>query len=602
MSHVPGGLGVFETVVVMLLGGQVDTQAIVGALVAFRAIYYFGPLAVAALLLGGYELRRQRGVLKRATALVDDWAVAVPHVLAFACFVSGAILLLSGATPALHHRLGWLERVLPLVLLETSHFVGSIVGAALVLLARDLQRRLDAAYAATVVLLTIGIVASLLKGFDWEEALVLAITLAAILPARREFYRTGALVGLRFTPAWGAGIAAVAIATVWLLFFAHRHVGYAHELWWQFEFHATAPRSMRATAGAMLVLLFVAVRALLRPVPPDPVLPTPDELARAEAIVATEPSTMGNLALLGDKEILFDDAKRAFLMYGVEGRSWVAMGDPVGLPAARAELAWRFRELTDRHDGYPVFYQVDAANLALYVDLGLTLTKLGEEARVPLPTFSLAGGSHKSLRQSVRRLADDGWTFRVAPPEEVAARMEELHAISDAWLGEKHTREKGFSLGFFAPDYLRRFPAALVEHHGTLAAFANVWKSAEHAELSIDLRHHRPDAPNGIMDFLFVNLFTWGRDEGYATFNLGMAPLSGLPDHALAPLWNRLGNLVFRLGEHFYNFQGLRAYKAKFDPVWAPRYLASPGGLALPRVLTNVAALVSGGLRGVLAK
>jgi phosphatidylglycerol lysyltransferase len=81
----------------------------------------------------------------------------------------------------------------------------------------------------------------------------------------------------------------------------------------------------------------------------------------------------------------------------------------------------------------------------------------------------------------VRRLADDGWTFRVAPPEEVAARMDELHAISDAWLGEKHTREKGFSLGFFSPDYLRRFPAALVEHHGTLAAFANVWRSAEHA-------------------------------------------------------------------------------------------------------------------------
>jgi hypothetical protein len=208
LSHVPGGLGVFETVVVTLLGGQVDTQAIVGALVAFRAVYYFGPLAVAALLLGAYELRRQRDVLKRATALVDDWAVAVPHVLAFACFVSGAILLLSGATPALHHRLGWLERVLPLVLLETSHFVGSIVGAALVLLARDLQRRLDAAYVATVTLLTIGIVASLLKGFDWGEALVLAITLAAILPARREFYRTGALVGLRFTPAWGAGIAA----------------------------------------------------------------------------------------------------------------------------------------------------------------------------------------------------------------------------------------------------------------------------------------------------------------------------------------------------------------------------------------------------------
>jgi lysylphosphatidylglycerol synthetase-like protein (DUF2156 family) len=38
--------------------------------------------------------------------------------------------------------------------------------------------------------------------------------------------------------------------------------------------------------------------------------------------------------------------------------------------------------------------------------------------------------------------------------------------------------------------------------------------------------------------------------------------------------------LLFRHGEHFYNFQGLRAFKDKFDPIWEPRYLASLGGLA----------------------
>ena len=97
-------------------------------------------------------------------------------------------------------------------------------------------------------------------------------------------------------------------------------------------------------------------------------------------------------------------------------------------------------------------------------------------------------------------------------------------------------------------------------------------------------------------------MIQWGRQQGYRRFNLGMAPLSGLPDHALAPLWNRLGNLVFRLGEHFYNFQGLRRYKAKFDPRWEPRYLASPGGLALPRALAGVSILISRGLRGVLAR
>lgn len=74
-----------------------------------------------------------------------------------------------------------------------------------------------------------------------------------------------------------------------------------------------------------------------------------------------------------------------------------------------------------------------------------------------------------------------------------------------------------------------------------------------------------------------------------------MAPLSGLGSDKLAPLWERAGALVFRYGDHFYNFEGLRKYKAKFDPVWTPKYLACPGGLALPVILADIATLVAGG-------
>jgi phosphatidylglycerol lysyltransferase len=83
---------------------------------------------------------------------------------------------------------------------------------------------------------------------------------------------------------------------------------------------------------------------------------------------------------------------------------------------------------------------------------------------------------------------------------------------------------------------------------------------------------------------------------------MGMAPLSGLENRALAPLWNRLGAFVFRHGEHFYNFQGLRKYKEKFNPQWRPKYLAAPGGLSLPQTFTNLATLISGGIKGVVAK
>ncbi len=104
------------------------------------------------------------------------------------------------------------------------------------------------------------------------------------------------------------------------------------------------------------------------------------------------------------------------------------------------------------------------------------------------------------------------------------------------------------------------------------------------------------------MEFLFIELMLWGQREGYRWFNLGMAPLSGLGNLPSRSRWNRLGHFLFRYGEHFYNFQGLRDYKEKFSPVWEPRYLAYPGGLALPRVLADIAALISGGFKGVVTK
>ncbi len=121
-------------------------------------------------------------------------------------------------------------------------------------------------------------------------------------------------------------------------------------------------------------------------------------------------------------------------------------------------------------------------------------------------------------------------------------------------------------------------------------------------ELAPDLMRFRADSPNGTMEYLFMQMMLWGAREDFQWFSLGMAPLSGLETGPLAPIWNRIGATIFQHGEHFYNFQGLRAYKEKFGPVWEPRYLASPGGAALPFVLTNLTTLISGGIAGTLTK
>jgi phosphatidylglycerol lysyltransferase len=602
-SQIPGGLGVFESVTLLLLSPILPATSIFGSLLVFRGIYYLLPLTVAAFVLGTHEaLLRVKAVKGFARVFSQLASGVVPHLFAFVTFLGGAILLFSGALPAVSWRLEWLTDLLPLGIIEASHFLGSLVGTGLLILTWGLQRRIDAAYVLTVALLSAGIVFSLLKGLDYEEAIALAVMLVALLPCRRYFYRKASLFSERFSLGWSVAILLVLFGATWLGIFAYKHVAYSRELWWRFTLLGDAPRFLRASIGAIGLALFFAMARLLRPGQPEEALLRQDDLEKVVPIVQRAPQTYANLALLGDKAFLFDKKGSAFIMYGVEGRSWVAMGDPIGPREEWPELVWQFREMCDRSNGWTVFYEVGPENLYVYLDLGLTLLKLGEEARVRLAGFSLEGGARKGLRHTYHKLQGEGCTFAVIPAEGVSTLLPELRRISDAWLEEKSTKEKGFSLGSFDEDYLKRFRAGIILREGKIVAFANLWPGAGKEELSIDLMRHLPDAPHGVMEYLFIQLMLWGKGEGYRWFNLGMAPLSGLQDHGLAPLWNRAGAYIFRHGEHFYNFQGLRQYKEKFDPEWVPKYLACPGGLAVPRILANIATLVSGGMKGVIAK
>ncbi|NNB94162.1 bifunctional lysylphosphatidylglycerol flippase/synthetase MprF [Corallococcus exiguus] len=602
-SQVPAGLGVFETVMLSALTPRVPAPQVVGVLLVYRLVYYLLPFTVAALLLAGHELLQRRHHLTRLAKVVhSSFAPVVPWAASAVAFVAGTVLLFSGATPAVGERLALLRRLVPLPLLEVSHLLGSLVGVSLLLLARGLQRRLDAAYVLTQVLLVAGAVFSVVKGVDYEEATLLLVLAAALAPFHQQFYRHTSLFAEAFSPGWLLATVAVVGASVWLGFFSYRHVEYRNDIWWHFAFSGNAPRFLRASVGVLGATIVAGLAALLRPASPRTHPPTVEELQRVRPLVASAPESMASLALVGDKSLLLNDAGTAFLMYGVSGRAWVSMGDPVGPPDAATELAWRFLELADRHHGWACFYQVGPGALPRYLDLGLTLLKLGEEATVPLQDFNLEGPERRGLRHGMHRMEREGWTFEVQPREAVPELLPQLRAISDAWLAEKHTREKGFSLGCFSPRYLEQGPVALVRRSGVLMGFANVWAPDTKEELSVDLMRYQPGSPHGAMDFLFTSLMLWGRGQGFLRFNLGMAPFSGFEARALAPMWNRLGALLFRHGEHFYNFQGLRQYKEKFRPDWAPRYLASPGGLALPGVLAGVASLVSRGLGGVVAR
>jgi phosphatidylglycerol lysyltransferase len=280
-------------------------------------------------------------------------------------------------------------------------------------------------------------------------------------------------------------------------------------------------------------------------------------------------------------------------MFGIQGATWVVMGDPVGPEDRWGALLWRLRELSDEAQASMVLYEVTERCLPHAIDLGLRISKYGEEALVDLEEFSLAGPTFKSIRHAVRRAETDGATFEVLPRATIDSVMSELRDVSDEWLETKNQREKGFSLGRFDPDYLRQFDIALVRQQGRIVAFANILALPNHRELSVDLMRHREELPYGSMDFLFSSLMLWGREQGFERFSLGIAPLAGMPNHRLAPMFGRMGDRVFRHGSRFYGFTGLRAFKGKFVTRWAPRYLAAPSNLGLIRSIVSLHSLIS---------
>jgi phosphatidylglycerol lysyltransferase len=603
ISMVPGGIGIFEGSFIFLASGHYPAPYLVAALIVYRTVYYFMPLLLAGSLLAAYELPLQRLVRHRlVSAAFNVVESAIPQIFSVLLMLGGGVLLFSGATPALKERLGWLAYLMPLPAMELSHLLGSVAGVALLLLAQAVRRRIDAAYFATIAMLVLGIVASLGKGLDYEEALFLGVMLALFIPVRKHFYRKSALLQHAFSPRWLLLPGLVVLGSTWLGFFSFKHVEYSNELWWEFALHGDASRFLRSLVVILIVVIGLAGYRLLTRTSFTLALPSPADLDKAETIARQSGESAAHLALTGDKYLLWSESGRSFLMFAVTDRYWVAMGDPIGVREEHEELAWELRTLADRHDAKVAFYQVGTQHIPIYLDLGLTLLKLGEEARVPLESFGLEGSKRSGLRQSFNKLQREGLTFEIVPASGVAAILPELQSISNNWLEDKKTREKRFSIGFFDAEYLRRCTVALVKKDGHIIAFANLWESETKNELSIDLMRYEPGTVNGLMEYLIISLLLWGKDQGYHWFNLGMAPLSGLDQHPLAPLWNKIGNTIFRFGNEFYNFDGLYQYKNKFDPVWQPRYLAAPAGMSMASALLSVTTLISGNLRGVFSK
>ncbi|MDP1912922.1 bifunctional lysylphosphatidylglycerol flippase/synthetase MprF [Brevundimonas sp.] len=599
-SGLPGGIGPFDAVMIAVLGPRLGTAEVAGALILYRLIYVIGPLIAAGVLTAWLGARAH--VTKRTSEIGEAvWREIAPPTFALLTFAAGVVTLLSAATPDAARRLSLLNALVPPGLVDLSHFVASLAGVLLLFLSFGLANRLRRAWWGGLLTLVAAAVLCLLKGLGVQEAVFLAGVALLLAVSRPAFHRQADLRTAALSPGGVAAIIAVLIAAGGLGLFAYEDVAYQDSLWWTFLVQQNAPRFLRAAVGAGALTLLLLAWRFTRPTQAAQRLAGEAELERAAHVLATaeDATPEAQLAFLGDKALMFTPGG-SFVQYGQRGLVWIAMGEPVGPREDRNAAIWAFRDLCDRNGARPVFYSVRRESLGDFVDCGLVATKIGESAIVELDRFTLEGSDRAALRHVLNRGGRDGVTFDIVPSEGFDTIAGRLREISDAWLAHHHGVEKGFSLGRFDPAYLRRFPTAVLRQQGRIVAFANLWTTPDRRVLSIDLMRYGSDAPKNSMDLLFLHLIAWGRSEGYAAFDLGMAPLSGLDAHRLSSTATRLGQFVYAEGGGLYGFEGLRAFKQKFGPRWDSLYIAAPTGWMLGPALADAALLSSGGLLGAL--
>lgn len=288
----------------------------------------------------------------------------------------------------------------------------------------------------------------------------------------------------------------------------------------------------------------------------------------------------------------------AAVSFGRAGRFAVAVGDPVGAPAGAWEAFERFDEACVRSGLVPAVYQASPASRTRLMAKGFRTVLIGREAVLQLDGFSIAGSARANVRHTISRARRGGITIEVHLDGLVQADRDRLlpglEAIERRWR-EKAGPELAFTIGRFDPAALNRTAIVVaLEADGTPTAFATFLPTGVDGGWALDLMRRLPGGTPGAFEACVAAAAEAMRDRGAHSLSLGLAPLAGLS--TTSPVWEE--RLIARLGQWvkpWYDVSGLEFFKAKFDPVWEPRYVAARSRLQLAGLVIALLRLHVGG-------
>ncbi|MBC2305153.1 bifunctional lysylphosphatidylglycerol flippase/synthetase MprF [Listeria booriae] len=570
-SMVPGGVGTFD--VVMILGLEqlgVSTELSVAWLLFYRIFYYIIPFAAGLLFF-----------VQKAGKKFNDYLEGLPRLflqklahrfLVLFVYFSGLMLIISAAIPNAIYHLPLLYKLAPFSFFFVSQITMIAFGFLLLGLARGIESKVTKAYVTTIVVLGCAIFNTLAQGFSVKAAIFLGIVLFCVYLARNEFYRE------KLVYTWSKIIFDSALFLVCLVGYVVIGIYNSPRV----PHHKKIPDFLLIPSEHVWITGFIGVAIAVISLivifyyfsGKNITIGEPFDARRLRKHLAQyKGNEVTHTMFLRDKLLFWSKDDKLLFPFKVAADKMVIMGEPVGDPDYLEDALEELMTYADRYGYRPVFYEVDVDMLAFLHDHGFDFMKIGEEGFVSLPEFTLTGKKRKGERALMNKFEREGYTFEIIHPSFDDRTIQRLRDISDDWLDGR--TEKGFSLGFFDVYYLEQAPVAIAKDaEGKIIAFASMMPCYNDEMTSIDLMRYGKDAPSGIMDFLFINLFQHGQAEGYQIFNAGMAPLSNVGSSQFAFLGERLAGLVYRYSQGFYGFQGLRNYKSKYVTTWVQKFVA----------------------------
>lgn len=258
VTHVPGGVGVLEVVILHLT--TADSQGVFAALLCFRVIYYLIPLLAAAMLFAVHEIRYQTQQNAGALHQAGRWMRAFsPTIMAYALFAVGSILCFSAVLPVSDEHLRTLAEGVPLGLMEAAHIATALAGASLLFLAPGLQHRQAAAYKLSLGALAVGFAGLLSGAMNWPAALLTLMVLICVLSIRHRCCRPSSLWKLRIGAQWIIAAFSVLLCAAGLgLIIVHSDPS-DPALWFAAGYAADSPRLMRGLAAQSLLLIGLCI-------------------------------------------------------------------------------------------------------------------------------------------------------------------------------------------------------------------------------------------------------------------------------------------------------------------------------------------------------